>query len=148
MRKSVTKETHDDFISDTHKSKESINQNHLDVSKDEKNKILTKAVRNVADIWQINNKQLGSIIGYSEASISRLKNGQTVIECGHKEGELAVFLVRIFRGLNAFMGRNYDNQRLWLYAYNHDLEGKPIDLMMDIQGLVKVADYTDHMCGY
>ncbi len=109
--------------------------------------ILTKALKNAADYWGFNNKQLSEVIGLSEASISRLKNGQYVIDHNSKPWQLAVLFLRAFRGLDAYMGGHIENEKRWLKANNHALGGAPMDLMCNVEGLTSVVQYVDYMRG-
>ena len=86
-------------------------QNHLHSADTQQGVILTKALKNAADYWGVNNKHLGDVIGLSEASVSRLKNGQYVIDPKSKSWQLAVLFLRVFRGLDAYMGGNIDNEK-------------------------------------
>lgn len=109
--------------------------------------ILTKALKNAADYWGINNKHLGEVIGLSEASVSRLKNGQYVIDHNSKPWQLAVLFLRAFRGLDAYMGGNIENEKRWLKANNQALGGVPLELMRNVEGLSGVVQYVDYMRG-
>lgn len=109
--------------------------------------ILTKALKNAAEYWGINNKQLGEFIGLSEATMSRLKNGQYLLDHTSKQWQLATLFLRIFRGLDAYMGGHIENERLWLAAYNTALGGAPLDLMRNVEGLANVVQYIDYMRG-
>jgi DNA-binding XRE family transcriptional regulator len=108
--------------------------------------VLTKALKNLTEYWGINNKQLGEFIGLSEATISRLKNGQYLLDHASKQWQLTILLLRIFRELDAYMGGNVENQRLWLTSTNTALGGTPLDLMRNAKGLVNVVQYLECAC--
>lgn len=109
--------------------------------------VLTKALKNAADYWGINNKHLGEVIGLSEATISRLKNGQYFLDHHSKQWQLAVIFLRIFRGLDSYMGGNVENENRWLRANNIALGGSPLDLMRNVEGLTNVVQYVDYIRG-
>lgn len=109
--------------------------------------ILTKALKNASDYWEMSSKLLGEIIGLSEATISRLKNGHYILDHHSKEWQSAVVFLRIFRGLDAYMGGNIENERRWLKANNSALGGAPFDLMRNIEGLISVVQYVDYIRG-
>jgi hypothetical protein len=109
--------------------------------------ILTKALKNAADYWSVSNKQLGDIIGVSEATISRLKNNHYSLDPHSKQGQLAVIFLRIFRGLDAYMGGHIENERAWLTSHNTALGGAPLDVMRNVEGLSHVVQYIDCMRG-
>ena len=113
----------------------------------QENIILTKALKNAADYWKINNKHISDIIGLSEASVSRLRNGVYHLDCKSKQWQLAVMFLRIFRGLDAYMGGHIENERRWLQAHNTALGGTPLELMRNVEGLASVVQYIDYMRG-
>lgn len=109
--------------------------------------ILTKALGRAMSSWGVTNRQLGDIIGLSEATISRMKNGAYALEPHSKSWQLAVMLLRIFRGLDAYMGGHKENEKLWLNASNTALGGTPLELMRSVEGLASVTQYVDYMRG-
>ncbi len=113
----------------------------------QENIVLTKALKNAAIYWDITNKQLGDIIGLSEPTISRLKNGQYMLDAKTKSWQLAVLFLRIFRALNSYMGGNTENERLWLKSNNLALGGIPLNLMYKVETMPSVIEYIDYMRG-
>jgi hypothetical protein len=109
--------------------------------------ILSSAVVRAAGYWDINNKNLAKICGLSESSVSRLKNGLYELEEHSKEGELSILFLRIFRGLDAYLGGHEENQKAWLYSYNKALGGVPAELMQTVEGLAAVLRYVDYIRG-
>lgn len=109
--------------------------------------VLTEALINAADYWEISNKQLSRICGLSEATISRLKKGHYIIDQKSKHWELSVLFLRIFRGLDAYLGGNIAAEIQWLNSYNSALGGVPLVLMEQISGLALVVHYIDAMRG-
>lgn len=104
---------------------------------------LAKATARAADHLAVSNAVLARILGLSEASVSRLKNGRYLLAQGSKPFELALAFVRLFRGLDAIMGGNDDSARSWLYGHNLALHGRPIDLIQTIPGLMSVVGYVE-----
>src|SRR3990167_5311369 len=107
----------------------------------DKDRVLTKALLNLAQFYHFSGKDLSAMIGMSEASVSRLHQGKKWLSPESKEGELALLLVRIYRSLNALLGNHHDKAQLWLNSHNHYLRQKPIDAMKTIPGLVAVLNY-------
>jgi DNA-binding XRE family transcriptional regulator len=105
--------------------------------------VLSKAVLRAADHLGLTNAVLAEIIGLSESSISRLRNGQYELNRDRKEFELAQMFVRTFRGLDAITGGDDSSARSWLTADNLALRAQPIELMKTVRGLVATADYVD-----
>jgi Antitoxin Xre/MbcA/ParS C-terminal toxin-binding domain/Antitoxin Xre-like helix-turn-helix domain len=106
-------------------------------------RVLTEAVGRVATLWKLTNDQLGSILGLSPATASRLRSGGFKLEASSKAFELGQYLVRLFRSLDAMMGSDDAASIAWLRTANLDLDGRPIDLIRSIRGLQDVANYVD-----
>jgi hypothetical protein len=105
--------------------------------------ILSKATGRVAAFWKLTNSELGRILGVSGPTASRLRNGSYALERGMKPFELAQYLVRLFRSLDALMGSDDEAAGRWLRTANADLGGRPVDLIQTLPGLIAVADYVD-----
>lgn len=109
--------------------------------------VLTKAFLKMAGLLALNQKQIAMILGISEASVSRLQQGGRMLNPESKEGELAIFMLRLYRGLSAILGGDDKKIQAWLEAYNRYFEASPIDLIASIQGMVAVTEYVDAMRG-
>ncbi len=109
--------------------------------------VLHKALLRLAERLNINQKQLAQIIGLSETSASRLYHGQKTLNPHTKAGELALLLIRLYRSLDAILGGDEENCRRWFHQYNYHLNGVPLDLITQVQGLVAVTNYLDVMRG-
>jgi transcriptional regulator with XRE-family HTH domain len=116
---------------------------HQIMQKPEAGAVLTKAALRAAERLGLLGRQLADIVGVSEATVSRWKRGESLLEPGTKPFELAVLLVRVFRSLDAITGGDEAVARRWLTAHNTALAAKPVDRMMQIQGLVDVTAYLD-----
>ena len=106
-------------------------------------RVLTAAISRIADIWQLPNAKLGEILGLSGPTASRLRSGRYALEPGSKPFELAQHLLRLFRSLDSWLGQDDESARSWLATRNLDLEGRPIDLVLTIRGLLRTSDYVD-----
>ena len=105
--------------------------------------VLTKAALRAADRLGLSGRQLGDIVGVSEATVSRWKRGESLLEPGSKPFELAALLVRTFRSLDAITGGDEAVARRWLAAPNTALAARPVERMTQVQGLVDVTTYLD-----
>lgn len=108
--------------------------------------VITKAVQRAAHVLDLNQRQLGRVLGISEAKVSRLGR-ETLLDPGKKEFELALLFLRMFRSLDALVGGDEAKARAWLHARNHYLGDVPADLLSRIQGLTHVVEYLDAMRG-
>lgn len=115
----------------------------LVLEKHDEGRVLTAAVSRVASCWKLTNDQLGTILGVSPATASRLRSGGFALDRGGKAFELGQYLVRLFRSLDALMGSDDAAAMSWLRSPNLDLEGRPIDLIRSIRGMGMVTDYVD-----
>jgi uncharacterized protein (DUF2384 family) len=106
-------------------------------------RVLSEAVARIADFWHLPNARLGSIIGLSSATVSRLRSGQYKLEPGSKSFELAQHLLRLFRSLDSWLGQDDASAQSWLKTHNIDLEARPIDLLPTVRGLLRTSDYVD-----
>lgn len=113
----------------------------------QKELVLTKAILNLANFYNLTGKDLNHIIGISESTVTRLNQGKAFISPSSKEGEIAVLLLRVYRGLNSLIGNNHDKAKLWLNSDNKYFNKKPIEQLKSISGLVEVVNYIDAMRG-
>jgi transcriptional regulator with XRE-family HTH domain len=105
--------------------------------------VLTKAALRAADRLGLSGRQLADIVGVSEATVSRWKRGDSLLEPGSKPFDLAALLVRTFRSLDAITGGDEAVARRWLAAPNTALAARPVERMTQVQGLVDVTTYLD-----
>jgi Protein of unknown function (DUF2384) len=105
--------------------------------------VLTKAAMRAAERLQISASMLASIIGLSEASISRMRAGRLTLEFGSKPFEIALLFVRLYRALDAIVGGDDSVSAKWLRAQNAALGGVPAQKIKSISGLVDVLAYLD-----
>ncbi|MGK2934841.1 MAG: MbcA/ParS/Xre antitoxin family protein [Gemmatimonadaceae bacterium] len=108
--------------------------------------VLTKAVLAAAVRLDLRARHLATIIGTSEASVSRLRSGRT-LDPAQKEGELALLFLRLYRSLDALVGGDEEKAKAWLHADNNHLGGVPADRIRTVEGLVDVIQYLDAMRG-
>lgn len=106
-------------------------------------RVLSEAMARIADLWGFSNAKLGSIIGLSGPTVSRMRSGAYQLEAGSKSFELAQHLLRLFRSLDSWLGQDDDAARSWLATRNLDLEAAPIELIATVRGLVRTSDYVD-----
>jgi len=75
-------------------------------------------------------------------TITRLYNGEYRLDQRRKEWELALLFVRAFRSLDSIVGDEQAARR-WLGSDNHALGTRPLDLLPQAEGLVRVVHYLD-----
>lgn len=105
--------------------------------------LVARAAIRAAERLSIKSKALARIIGVSEATVSRMKQGGYPLEPHQKPFELAVLFVRLFRSLDAMTGGDEQVAAAWLANDNTALRGKPIELIQTVSGLANVIQYLD-----
>lgn len=105
--------------------------------------LVAKATIRAAERLSIRSKALARIIGVSEATVSRMKQGGYPLEPHQKPFELAVLFMRLFRSLDAMTGGDEQVAAAWLANDNTALSGKPIELIQTVSGLANVIQYLD-----
>lgn len=112
----------------------------------ERETVVTKAVQRAGTALGLNQRELGQVLGISEAKVSRLGDA-TQLDPKRKEFELAVLFVRLYRSLDALVGGDDMKAELWLHAENHYLGRVPADAIKTVEGLLSVVQYLDAMRG-
>jgi len=67
--------------------------------------VLSKATWRAARQLGLSGAALSKVIGLSEATVSRLGRGEWDVAPQSKEGQLAALVVRLFRSLDAIVGK-------------------------------------------
>lgn len=104
---------------------------------------LTAAIARIAEFWGLSNAKLGTILGVSAPTVTRLKRGTATLDPASKSFEAGQFLLRLFRSVDAMLGSDDEAAKRWLTTPNLDLGGKPIDEIDTMRGLITVCDYVD-----
>ena len=113
------------------------------VSAPDKAAVLTKATLRAAVQLGLTNKTLATVIGVSEATVSRMRSGDYTLQPGQKPFELAVLFVRLYRSLDAIVGGDDAVAGSWLKNRNTALDGEPLTLIQTVPGLMNVIQYLD-----
>ena len=112
---------------------------------DRRGLVLTKAALRAAGLLDMSQRDLGLVLGVSDATVSRMKDGLYRLE--GKPFELAALFVRSYRSLDALLGGQAADVKAWFHADNSHLQGTPAALVGQVEGLVRVAEYLDAMRG-
>lgn len=109
--------------------------------------VLTHAVLRAAGLLEINQSRLARILGLSPATVSRMAGGSYRLDAHKKEWELGALFVRLFRSLDAVVGSNDSVARAWLNGENLALGGRPLEIILSTEGLVRAVQYLDSTRG-
>lgn len=104
--------------------------------------VLSKAVARAAERLNVSRSQLAKVLGVSPSTVTRLYAGDYQLEQHRKEWEFALLFVRLFRSLDSIVGEE-SAARTWLNSDNRGLNGRPLDLINNTEGLVRVVHYLD-----
>lgn len=110
---------------------------------DRREAVLTGAVVKAAEHLAIPNAALATLLGLSVPTVSRMKTGAYRLADRSKPFELAQLFLRLFRSLDAIVGSDDAASRSWLRTDNLALNGRPLDLIQTVPGLVAVVTYLD-----
>jgi len=108
--------------------------------------VLSKALLSSKEYLGLTHSELGDIIGKDRTYFTRLRN-HSLLEPNSKEGELAMYVIRIYRSLYALEGGDHESMKEWLNTENKHLHGVPKELLKKVQGLLQVVNYLDSMRG-
>ncbi|WP_271103649.1 antitoxin Xre/MbcA/ParS toxin-binding domain-containing protein [Pseudomonas tohonis] len=108
--------------------------------------VLAKALLNTREQLGLTQQQLADIVGVHRTAITRWADSGG-IRPQSKTGELALLLIRAYRALFALFGGNLEDMRHFLRTENRHLGAVPLELMGQVQGLVRVVEYLDAIRG-
>jgi transcriptional regulator with XRE-family HTH domain len=119
----------------------------IDLSTEERSKVVTKAFLRASEALGMSRQDIAAVLGISEASLSRLFQGERHVDAALKEGEIARYFLRLYRSLDSLFGGSRENSIKWFSSPNRHLNGVPANLVKTIGGLVEVTGYLDAMRG-
>ena len=104
--------------------------------------VLSKAVARAAERLDVSKSLLAKVLGVSPPTITRLYSGNYLLDQNRKEWDFALLFVRVFRSLDSIVG-DESTARKWLNSENLGLNARPIELIRNTEGLVRVVQYLD-----
>jgi hypothetical protein len=105
--------------------------------------VVTKAALRAASQLGLTNKVFATVVGLSDATVSRMRAGDYVLQTDQKAFELALLFVRLYRSLDAIVGGDDAVASAWLRNRNTLLNDEPLALIQTVSGLVNVIQYLD-----
>ena len=116
--------------------------NRLPATSNTQAAVLGEAVLNAGARLGLSPQEVGRVIGRNRTTVVR--NG---VNPGTPNGQLAMLLVRIYRSLYVLVGGRDDEMKHWMHTRIGSLQGIPAQMIQDVSGLVRVAEYLDAMRG-
>lgn len=107
--------------------------------------LLAQALKNATRLGGITQHELSLIFSVSPSTIS--KNLNSEIDPNSLKGNVACYVIKIFRSLIGLSGNNKEFMNEWLHTTVTPLGGKPIELMQNMEGLLAVNNYLDYING-
>lgn len=108
--------------------------------------VLSKVILNVADDLGLTGQELAKVLGVHRSKISRLKQSLD-LSPSSKEGEIALLLIRIARGLFGLVGQDKHWVEHFMRTHNQLTQGVPAQQVQTVQGLVTVLHVVDSLRG-
>jgi len=105
--------------------------------------VVTKAAVRAAEQLGMTSKALANVIGVSQATVSRMRAGDYILQRAQKPFELAILFVRFYRSLDAIVGGDQAVASAWLKNRNTALDSEPLSLIQTAPGLMNVIHYLD-----
>ena len=112
------------------------------IKKPEAAAVLSKAVARAGERLDISKSLLAKVLGVSPPTVTRLYSGNYLLDQNRKEWDFALLFVRVFRSLDSIVG-DESTARKWLNSENRGLNARPIELIRNTEGLVRVVQYLD-----
>lgn len=104
--------------------------------------ILGEAVLNAGAKLGLSSEEVGRAIGRNRTTIAR-----SGVDPSTPSGQLAMMLVRIYRGLYVLVGGSEVDISHWMHTKIRTLQAVPADMIFDVAGMVRVVEYVDAMRG-
>jgi hypothetical protein len=105
------------------------------------NELLLQAVSRAADELNLSRTALARVLGKDRTTLTRAKG----IDPASKTGELALLLIRVYRGLSVLVGNDRQLLRHWFHTVNRHTGGVPAEQVQRTEGLVAIVQYLDAM---
>jgi hypothetical protein len=112
-------------------------------AEDQKAALLTKAALDCARKLALGPHETAAAIGVPAGALTAMKKGERAVDGVNGEAECADALVRVVKRLNALLGADESRWRAWMRREVDALDGKPLDLVVQRHGVLKVAAYLD-----
>ena len=104
---------------------------------------LTKEFFEATNSMGLSNREVGEILGVSEATISRAKKRDSYFtQTHHHQWVIAELLIKARLELT----RIYDHPRKekhWFTTYNHELRAIPINILKSMEGLLEIVRHLE-----
>ena len=109
-------------------------------------RVLAKAVLRAGEQLGLKQSELAAVLGVHRTAISRMRQHLS-LNPQSKQGELALLLIRLARGLYLLTGGDEEWIQHFMQTPNGVTGGTPKQQIASIQGLVAVLQFVDALHG-
>lgn len=99
--------------------------------------VLTQAVSKAGQFLGLNHQQILRALGCDQTDLIEAIDPQS------NQGRHALVLIRIFQALDALMGADLTAIQGWMRSRNNNLQGIPIELILNDKGQRQVLEYLE-----
>ncbi|MEM8632105.1 MAG: antitoxin Xre/MbcA/ParS toxin-binding domain-containing protein [Pseudomonadota bacterium] len=103
--------------------------------------LIGKAVIRAGQFLGLKQAEVAQIIGLSAPQVSKIKDGKAPVT--GKAAELSLYLIRVFRSLDAITGGDSAVVKAWMRNDNDAVGEPPARALQTAAGLVGVMTYLD-----
>ena len=112
---------------------------HVDVE-EQRAAALTKAALECMKGLGLSPTESATVLGVQAGALAAMRKGERTVDGFNGEAEAADALVRLVKRLSAVLGSEETKWRSWLRRESPTLGARPLDLILQRHGVVKVAD--------
>jgi hypothetical protein len=116
--------------------------NPVDVE-DQKAAALTKAALDCMRRLGLSPTESAAVIGVQPGALAAMRKGERAVDGLNGEAECADALVRLVKRLQSALGDEETKWRSWLRRENAVLDAKPVDVLVQRHGAVKMVQVLD-----
>lgn len=109
----------------------------------QKAEALTKAMLEAAKRLGLSPQDTAAIIGVQGGALAAMKKGERVVDGVNGEAENADAVVRVVKRLQTLLGPDESKWRAWLRREVSGLGDKPLAILLQRQGVLKVAAFLE-----
>lgn len=104
---------------------------------------LTKAAMEAARQLGLSPAETAATLGVPQGALEAMRKGSRAVDGMNGEADRADALVRMTKRLHALLGEADTVCRSWLRRDNESLDGRPVELIQQRDGVLKVASYLE-----
>ena len=112
-------------------------------SEDKRAEALTKAALEAARLLGLSQDELCSLLGIQKGAAAAMRKGERAVDGINGEAERADALVRLVKRLHTLLGAGETDWRSWIRKDNAAFGCRPLDILLQRDGPMKVAQFLE-----